>query len=120
MSPSMDPEEVRNYAHRLQVRIDDMANQEYMLASDANRNIDTNDMESGLVMNSEWFGPGPMWQNNVMGTLEELYIARANEAATVKNKLIFIQETLLEFADKWESDEEAAAKDFDDLEEEMR
>ena len=120
MSTSMNPDEVRNYADHLQRRIDDAANQEYMLASDADKFTSADNMEAGLVMNSEWFGPGPTWQDNVMGTLEEMYIARANEAATIKNKLIFIKETLHEFAEKWEADESAAVKEFNGLEDEMR
>ncbi|HEU5129752.1 MAG TPA: hypothetical protein VFU12_17370 [Glycomyces sp.] len=120
MAEEMDPGEVRDYAAHLQSRIDDAANQEYMLATDADKHTVLDDMEAGLVMQSEWFGPGPSWQESLSSVLEELYMARANEAATVKNKLAFIKETLEDFADKWETDEAAALNEFAGLEEEMR
>ncbi|GAB3997245.1 hypothetical protein GCM10029992_19590 [Glycomyces albus] len=120
MAETMDPDEVRDYAGHFQQRIEDADNQEYINANDSNPHTALDNMTEGLVMRAVWFGPAAMWESDVATALEDLHRARANEAYVLQSKLQYIKDTIEDVADSWESDEAAATRRFEELEDEMR
>lgn len=115
MTAEMDPEAVLDYKDQLTRRLEGLQVQESLLATDAQETADVTDTESGLIPQTDWFGPDALWTEDVATAMETVYFYRANEAATGGQLIEDLQETLQLFVDRWKDDEENITSDMDEL-----
>lgn len=119
MTVEMDPDAVLDYKDHLASRFEGLRVQESLLATDAEKTADVADTESGLIPQTDWFGPEALWTEDVSAAMETVYFYRGNEAATGCQLIEDLQETLQLFVDRWNEDEDAISGDMDELTSEL-
>jgi hypothetical protein len=120
MTEFMDPDKVLEYADHLEARaVEEVRIQSWMISNDANQYASAQDMESGLHLMAEWFGPNTLWTSDVTDHLENIFMARAEESAAAESRIRELRSDLQLFVERWNKDEGLISDDLNELASEL-